>query len=353
MQFNRSLLAMISICLWVTPLARASEISVTVVAGHPSVFRWVKHLSTTFIPSVDTALQGSDTRMAWTELYGGTLAPVGGELEVLEEGLAEIGVVPTPFEPSKLSAQNVTYYTPFVSTDVQLMTTLLDELQHSSQAMQENWTNNGLEYLGGAIGVDDYLLMTNFPVNSLADLKGRKIAAPGPAVNWLKGTGAVGVASNLTLYYNDISTGVYDGVITFATAALPGKLHEVAPHVLRIGFGAQYGGGVAANKDWFDAQPVLVRQSLKMAAQKTREAYLNDLNTAVTVATDTMASEGAKITDASLELRTAWVNAMPDIAEQWANSLDDSGQDGRLILDTYMQTMRQAGAEPLRDWDKK
>ena len=60
--------------------------------------------------------------------------------------------------------------------------------------MKAAWEANGLEYLGGAIGIDDYLLMTNFPVNSIADLEGRKIGAPGPAVNWLKGTGAVGVS---------------------------------------------------------------------------------------------------------------------------------------------------------------
>ena len=50
--------------------------------------------------------------------------------------------------------------------------------------------------------------MTDFPVESLADLRGRKIAAPGPAINWLSGTGAVGVSGNLTSYYNELQTGV-------------------------------------------------------------------------------------------------------------------------------------------------
>ena len=31
-------------------LAVAKEISVTYVAGHPPVFRWVKHVNQTFIP---------------------------------------------------------------------------------------------------------------------------------------------------------------------------------------------------------------------------------------------------------------------------------------------------------------
>ena len=44
--------------------------------------------------------------------------------------------------------------------------------------------------------------------------------------------------------YNEIKTGVYDGVIVFASAALPGKLYEVAPYITKVGFGAQYAGEI-------------------------------------------------------------------------------------------------------------
>ena len=109
--------------------------------------------------------------------------------------------------------------------------------------------------LGGPLAIDDYILLTTFPVKSLNDLKGRKIATAGAAVSWLDGTGAVGVSGQIPLYYNDIKTGVYEGVILFATAALPAKLHEVAPYITRVGFGAQYAGTVGANAEWFESQP--------------------------------------------------------------------------------------------------
>lgn len=333
--------------------SRAETISITTVSGHPDVFRWVKHLSGTFIPAVDQALQGSGQSISWTELYGGTLAPVGGELEAIEEGLAELGVVPTVFEPAKMSPQNITYYTPFVSSNVALMASLLDELQVSSDTMRNSWTTNQLEYLGGAIGIDDYLLMTTFPVSSLEDLKRRRIAAPGPAVNWLKGTGAIGVSGNLTTYYNEIKAGVYDGVITFASAALPGKLHEVAPHILQVGLGAQYGGGLAANKAWFDAQMPLVQEALKAGAVASRNAYQSDLKDAVNMALNTMKEEGAIITIASDELRSSWAGAMDNVAQDWADSLDASGKSGSKLLNTYMQAMRDLGATPIRDWSSQ
>jgi len=333
--------------------ASAADINVTIAAGHPPVFRWVKHTSKTFIPAVNKALEGSGTTIKWSEQYGGSLAKVGGVLEAVSEGLAEVGLVSSLFEAAKLPVQNVTYFTPFVSSDPKRVADFIDEMHKQNADMRSSWEANNLVYLGGAIGIDDYLLMTNFPVNSIADLKGRKIGAPGPAVNWLKGTGAVGVSGNLTTYYNEIKTGVYDGVIVFASAALPGKLYEVAPHITKIGFGAQYAGGIAANKEWFDAQPKAVQDALRAAGDIDREAYHADLTAAVAKAFEIMKSKGATVTEVDDNFRKTMAMGMDNVAKAWAAKLDGSGQPGTKVLKAYMDGMRAAGATPVRDWDKE
>ena len=61
----------------------AEEINVTIAAGHPPVFRWVKHLTQTFIPTVNKELEGSGYSINWSEQYGGSLAKVGGVLEAV------------------------------------------------------------------------------------------------------------------------------------------------------------------------------------------------------------------------------------------------------------------------------
>ena len=334
-------------------LAVSDEISATIVAGHPPVFRWVKHASQTFIPAVNKALEGTGHTITWSEQYGGSLAKVGDELEAVEEGLAEVGLVSSLFDPAKLSVQNVTYFTPFVSSDSTRVSELLDELHNTNADMRKSWEDNGLEYLGGAIGIDDYLLMTNFPVNAISDLDGKKIGAPGPAVNWLKGTGAVGVSGNLTTYYNELKTGVYDGVIVFASAALPGKLHEVAPHITKVGFGAQYAGGFAANKEWYDALPPEVQNALKAAAEADRVAYHKDLDASVSKFLGIMESQGATIKEVDEAFRKQWADGMDNVAKVWATKLDSEGKPGTAVLKTYMDTMRAAGATPVRDWDKE
>lgn len=339
--------------VFVAPASFAADLTATMVAGHPPVFRWVKHASQTFIPAVNAALEGSGTTITWSEQYGGALAKVGDELEAVEEGLAEIGLVSSLFDPAKLSVQNVTYFTPFVHTDAALVAAWMDQLQETNADMKASWAENGLEYLGGAIGIDDYLLMTKFPVNSIADMEGKKIGAPGPAVNWLKGTGAVGVSGNLTTYYNEIKTGVYDGVIVFASAALPGKLHEVAPYITKIGFGAQYAGGLAANKDWYDSLPANVQKALKDAAVADRIAYHADLDASVAKFLGIMQSQGATVTEVSQEMRAQWAAGMDNVAKVWAAKLDSEGKAGSAVLKSYMDTMRAAGATPVRNWDQE
>lgn len=334
-------------------VAYAETINATIVAGHPPVFRWVKHASETFIPGVNKALEGTDHTIEWDEQYGGSLAKVGDELETLEEGLAEVGLISSVFDPAKLPLQNVSYFTPFVSSEPLKVAGTIDDLHRSNPAMLSTWEENGLQYLGGPTSLDDYLLMTNFPVNSIQDLQGRKIAAPGPAVNWLSGTGAVGVAGNLTLYYNDIKTGVYDGVIVFASAALPGKLHEVAPYITKVGFGAQFSGAMAANKDWFDAQPEEVQNALKAGGDAFREAYVTDLDAAVEAALKTMAEQGATITEVDAEFRSKWAGGMNNVAKEWAAQVDGEGKAGTEILKAYMEAMRAAGATPVRNWDQE
>lgn len=335
------------------PSALAENMNVTIVAGHPAVFRWVKHASQTFVPAVNAALEGTGVSMTWSEQWGGSLAKVGDELEAVEEGLAEIGLVSSLFDPGKLSVQNVTYFTPFVTSNATMVGDWMDQLQETNEDMKAAWHENGLEYLGGAIGIDDYLLMTKFPVNTISDLNGKKIGAPGPAVNWLKGTGAVGVSGNLTTYYNEIKTGVYDGVIVFASAALPGKLHEVAPYITKVGFGAQYAGGIAANKDWYDSLSADVQNALKEGAKADRIAYHKDLDASVSKFLGIMQSQGATVTEVDQTFRNQWAAGMDNVAKIWAAKLDSEGKAGSAVLRAYMDTMRASGATPVRNWDKE
>tara|TARA_R110002124_G_scaffold77533_11_gene207677 strand:- start:2458 stop:3537 length:1080 start_codon:yes stop_codon:yes gene_type:complete len=332
------------------PAVAQQSINVTVVNGHPPIFLWVKHLSETFIPAVDAALEGSGYSINWTEAYGGSLAAVGGELDAIEDGLAEIAAVPTVFMPTKLPLQNVTYNTPFGPSDPQQVMDVIDMLHDSVPGMIESWRQYDAEYLGGGFALDNYLLMTTFPVTSIDDLAGRRIGAPGPAVNWLEGTGAVGVSGNLTTYYNDIQTGVFDGVIVFGTAAAPARLQEVAPYVTVTNFGAQYAGSLVANMTWLADQPEVVQEALRAGAEAYTAAYLSEQQARVTAAMAAIAPDPAMLNTLSDAERARWAAALPDIAGVWAANADGMGLPGTEVLNAYVAALTEAGASLGRDW---
>ena len=333
--------------------APADDYTATIAAGHPPVFRWVRMISEVFVPTVGQQMEAAGHTITFSEQYGGALAKVGEELEAVEAGLAEIGTCQALFDPAKLAVQNVTYYTPFVSSDLRKVGDTINDMHANLPAMTEAYADNGVVYIGAPITIDDYLLMTNFPVNSLADLDGRKIAAPGAAINWLSGTGAVGVSGNLTTYYNELKTGVYDGVVVFASAALPGKLFEVAPYITRASLGAQYAGSLCANADWYDDLPDEVKAALKAGADASQAWYSDQLELAAAGALEKMAAAGATVTVASDDMRNAWAAGMENAARKWADQLDGQGKPASEVLSTYMNAMRSAGATPLRNWDQE
>ena len=335
-----------------TPVAALAESSTaTIAAGHPPVFRWVKMISDVFVPTVTEQMEAAGHSITFSEQYGGAIAKVGEELEAVEAGLAEIGTCQALFDPAKLAVQNVTYYTPFTTSDLRKVSTVIDDMHANLPAMTQAYGENGVVYIGAPIVIDDYMLMTNFPVESLADLDGRKIAAPGAAINWLSGTGAVGVSGNLTTYYNELKTGVYDGVVVFASAALPGKLFEVAPYITKMGLGAQYAGSLCANADWYESLDDAAKEAIAAGADATQAWYLDQLEAAVDTALTTMGGAGATIIDAPADMRAQWASGMDNAARAWADELDSQGKPASEVLSTYMSAMRDAGAEPLRNWD--
>lgn len=343
----------LSTALLGAPSLHAETIDATIVAGHPGVFRWVRMFPEAFEPAVNAALEGSGYDMKFTEQFGGTIAGVGEELETVSDGLAEIGTIQSLFDPAKMPLQNVTYYTPFVSDDPRLIGELMNDLTINEPMLRQTYDDLGIVPLGGPMAIDSYLLLTTFPVESLADMQGRKIATAGAAVNWLNGTGAVGVSGQIPMYYNDLKTGVYEGVILFATAALPAKLHEVAPYITELGLGAQFAGSIGANKDWFDSQPEEVRQALTAGAEAAGEWYITSLEKGTTAALEQMAAEGATITKPSGEMRKAWAEGLGALAGDWAAQLDEQGLPGSEVLSLYMQRVQELGAVPLRDWATK
>ena len=348
--FSRTLL-LAALALAATGAQAQQLITLTATAGHPPVFLWVKTMDEVFIPEVDKRLAagGNKFKIEWTKAWGGTLIKLGSESKGVADGIADVGLISTLFEAAKFPMQNVSYFTPFGTEDVGTISRTVAELQNSIPAMADAWNKSGLTYLNG-MALDSYHVWTKFPITRIEDLQGKKLSAPGPAANWVRGTGAVAVAGTLNSYYEDIKSGVSDGAVVFSTGAWGAKLHEVAPFVTKVNFGSMFSGGIAVNKARFDKLPPEVQKALRDAADEWAAQYARAQTVAANTVLQSMAGAGAKISELSPAERKRWADALSPIGKTWSADVVSKGGPGPEVLKGYMDALKRSGTALPRDW---
>lgn len=340
------------VTLSVVGAAQAETYNLTMSSSHPTVLPWVGQLSTLVVAESNKRLEamGSADRIDWTESYGGALYGFKDTLEAVGDGLTDAGWVGTLWEGSKMPLQNITYFTPFVSDDLVATLKIMNELHRELPLLQAAWEDQNVVFLG-ASGVETYHLFTNFPVNSLADLDGRKIIAPGPSANWIKSLGAVPVNGALPTYYNQIQTGVADGVVVIITGAFPNKHYEVAPYVTLVGLGAQMTGGLGVNKDVWDGLSDDVRAVLTELGEEYTVAHAEEVMARYESFLSKLPEAGAIVSTLPAADVDAWAAGLPNLAKDWseANASDGAPE----VLEAYMAKVRDAGLSPRIDWSKR
>lgn len=333
-------------------IARAQTVvKLTAIAGHPPVFLWVKLMDEFFVPEVDKRLAASNAgiKIEWTKAWGGTLAKLGTEIEAIRDGIGDLGFISTVFQAAQMPLQNVSYMAPFGAPDIATVTAVVEKLQASIPGMEQAYTRNKLAFLGGS-ALDDYHIFTTFPVKSIDDLKGKKIMAPGPSANWINGTGAVAVASSLPEYYNNIKTGVADGVLTFVTGAVPIKLQEVAPHLTLASFGSMFAGALVMNRTRLDRLPPAAQKIFREVGAEYSKRFAAEQTARAVSGLKAMQGAGLKVAELAPAERLRWANALPNVAQKWAADLEAKGQPGKAVLKGYMDGLKAAGIKVPRDW---
>ena len=150
---------------------------------------------------------GSDYRIEWTEAFGGSLYDFNETLEAVEEGPDRHGLGRRALGRGEDAASE--HHVLDALRDQRSRcwpSQVLNEMNDTLPDMQEEWSSHNLVFLGASVN-DTYHLLTTFPVNSLADLNGRKIVGAPALGPWLGGTGAVPVAGGLPTMYQSIQTG--------------------------------------------------------------------------------------------------------------------------------------------------
>ncbi len=355
-KFTATFVCAAGLAVMASAASAQQEITLTVAAGQP--LRAMKPLNLVheyFVPEVDKRIKdaGLDIKINWKEAYAGSLLKPTFVLQGVSDGIADIGFEPTIFHPDKLPLEQISFMTPFTTTDVVKVGQTIDKLHATIPEFAEQYDKFGVIRLAGS-SFDSYELFTTSPVHAFADMEGKKISTAGAALQWLRGTGATPVESNMTLYYNNAKTGVIDGFIIFPSS-IPGmKYPEAAPYVTKVGFGAQYAAALLINKSVYDGLPPELQTILHDVAKDWTAKADAGQQAAYEMAYGNVPQDfpGAQTFELPREEQVKWATAMPNIAQEWADQMEAQGLPGKEILSAYMDEMRKSGADPVRNWDQ-
>ncbi|MFN3614837.1 MAG: C4-dicarboxylate TRAP transporter substrate-binding protein, partial [Rubrimonas sp.] len=310
------------------PVAAQQTITINIGSSHPTTNIWAWAMLNVFQPEVDRILaQTGEYRVNWRENYGGTLYRFTDTRAAVRDQIVDIGMVGTVWEGAQMPLQNVTYYAPFATEDHEMLIEIFDELTETLPELREGWTAQNMVHLSSLI-TDSYDIYANFAIDSLDDLQNRRINAPGTAANWLQGTGATPVDGALTTYYTNIQTGVSEGALSFATGIQPTRVYEVAPELTRVGIGAMYFGGIAANKRWFDGLPEPVQAAIVEAGRLTSRRHGEYVTERAATAIAEMEAAGLKVSELPEAEKRRWVDSLPDLVAPW---IEANGEPARIV----------------------
>jgi len=330
----------------------AADFKLTASSSHPPVVPWVKTIKDFVVPESVKRAKALGHNIEWTEAYAGALYNFKNTLEGIGDGLGDVGWVGTLWEPNKLPLQNATFVMPFVTGNVKLAADIQNALHKDIPEMKAAFIKHNQVYLGPQT-IDDYVIVSKTPINSLADLKGMKLYAPGASAAWLKGTGAIGVNGGLPVYFNGIKSGVTNGAVVPGTGIVPFKLHEAAPYITKVGFGGGITGALTMNKNTFDKLPPELQKMFLEIGQEYGVLVAQRVSGFHTATfTKILPGAGAKVSTLPIEEQKKWATALPDLAGEWVAQMKAKGLPGELVMKTYMESVRAAGETPVRNWDQ-
>ncbi|MBL0423004.1 C4-dicarboxylate TRAP transporter substrate-binding protein [Ramlibacter sp. AW1] len=346
-------------CAVTLPVQAQQTVNLTIGSSHPTVVPWVGLMQSYLQPEVNKRLAaaGSPYKVVWREAYGGVLYKANATLTSVGEGMVDIGWVFAATEGAKLPLTQVSSYAPALTGDPRHIIEVFNRMVPGTPALKAEWEKNNVVFLA-ATAADTLDLYTSFPVNGIADLKGRKLGAAGAIALLASGAGVVPVNTALPTMYNDVKTGVIDGAISIASGAVGIKLDEVTPYITQADLGSFLSGAIAVNRDTWAKLPPPVREAIQSAAadygKQLGDAMLRSREGALKAMVQRGQSQNppVKVTSLPAADREQWIRGLPNLAQDWAKNLDRRNQPGSQVLATYMAEVRKLGVRPTRDWDR-
>ena len=322
-------------------------IKLRVASGHPSTSLWIGGMKNYLVPEIKKRVLERTTKyeIVCEENYGGSLAKLGEILEAVQTGVVDIGHVVMVFEMSKLYPHNFPWWFPMGPAKVDMVIKASEatwaKFPYLDEIVEKRYKQKRL----ALVALGDYHFVSNFPIRTLEDMKGKKMAHGGPMLPWLKALGSVAVQSRLNEAYTCLQTGVYDGWAMEPNATVSFKMYEPAPHYTLVSLGAGIPNIVTINMKKWKKLPKEVQDIIAEVGKDYQRVNGNATQEDHALKIGMMALEGTEIYKLPEEERMRFAKAMDDaeVADEMAKKADKTGAPGTELSRFYIQKLIDMG----------
>jgi len=107
---------------------------------------------------------------------------------------------------------------------------------------------------------------------------------------------------------------------------------------------------ITVNKDYWAKLPDEVKEALQEVAVAYRDHVAGIAMDRAGASREAYVAAGGTIVEMDPSERAQWAAAMPNISAEWAKGLNEAGQPGSEMLQSYMGKLAAEGFTPVRDW---
>jgi len=323
--------------------ASAASFTLRMGGGHPTGLTYVGVYDTYFATEVSKRVKektGHDIR--FIKAWGGSVAKVDGVIEAVQKGTLDIGLSPIGFEQSRAGLLNYSAYVPFTSPDPVLQQKVSNRMIKEVPALQASMKPYNSHVLG-AMTSEAYGVTTKFDWNSVAELKGKRIALAGTNAPLFIPLGGVPVTLGIGEHYQAIQNGLADGSLFYISGLEAFKLQEVAKVFNKTGFGSLSTLVAFMN---LDTRARLPKEVVAIIDEVAEESAMRvaEISKQRDVDVETRAkAAGVKVNTLPDAEKKRWAELLKDLPGKAAKELDGKGQPATDVLKTYIRFMNEAG----------
>lgn len=238
------------------------------------------HNYTEWAENVKKATNGAVT---FKVFLGGSLVPARSTIQGVRDGLAHVAYHAGTYTPSELPLNNVVADLALVTSDIYVSMAASTEQAFVNAKLQGEYKKVGMVY-GGGYSTSPYLLLCNKKIETLADLKGKRVRMPGSLWDrWAVALGAISVNVPSSEIYTGIERGTLDCGANPLESLQSRSYWDVAKFVPDLPLGVYYSGPMWAYNPqfWKGLTPEQRRTIFDITARamvRSSIAYINNTN---------------------------------------------------------------------------